>query len=59
MLIVYTGLDEVLVCLSVREAEMRAIWFAPGAGRDVDDYDREVSSTGIVAISSRMSVDLD
>lgn len=56
MLIVYTGRDEVLVCLNVREAEMLAIWFAPDAGRDVDDYDRIECSAGIARISACLSV---
>jgi hypothetical protein len=56
MLIVYSGRDEILVCVKAREDELLRFWFAAGAGRDVDDYDRIESTAGIVAASARMTI---
>lgn len=59
MLISYSSLDEILICPQVRESEMLASWFAEGTGRDADDYDREVSPSGIIVIRSLLRVDSD
>lgn len=38
--VVYSCRDEVLVCISRNEEELKRIYFTEG-GRDLDDYDRE------------------
>ena len=54
MIITYTGHDEVLVCTPESEPELIQAWFEEG-GRNTDDYERDVSSLGIVEIAVRLT----
>ena len=57
MLIVYSSVDEVLVCTPDSEPHLLKLWFREG-GRDLEAYDREVQKDGIVEIASRLTVSL-
>ena len=59
MLVSYSCDLEVLVCTPASEAMMLRIWFAPDAGRCLDDYDRDETPSAIVAITPRLKVDCD
>lgn len=54
-LIVYSSCDEVLVCTLDSEPRLLTLWFEEG-GRNLEDFDREVQSEGIVEITSRLNL---
>ena len=49
----YVGYDEVIICTSMTESQAKKQFFAPG-GRDINDYNREVSKDVAVSFSSRI-----
>ena len=59
MLISYSGRDEVLICQPEAEQQMLRSWFDSEADRDKNDYNREVSPTGIIVVRATLSVDVD
>lgn len=56
MLVVYEGLDEVLVTTLDKESRLIDLYFTQG-GRDLEGYDRYISDDdGVVEISTRVKV---
>lgn len=55
MLIVYASDDEMLICTPDSEPQMLREYFKQG-GRDLEDFDREVRSDGMINITSLLKV---
>jgi hypothetical protein len=56
-LIVFTGLDEVIIGLAKNRDKIIREWFAE-AGRDIDDYDEETSNN-LIHIKNYVSTTVD
>lgn len=58
MIIVYSHVDETIICTPETEPEVIAEYFAAHTGRDIEDYDREVMRTGVAHITNRLQVNM-
>ncbi len=59
MLIVYSGVDEVIVCEAEAEKLMLSVWFDIGSGRELSDYDRNECPSGIMEIKPYLKVNFE